>query len=236
MFVDDFYSKTNNKYVFSKQQGSDFAKQVAGDFNPLHDADNSRFCVPGDLLFSLTVSQFGLSEEMTFDFQGMIGGNDEIDLVVSENEIVAKDQDDKVCLTINRRGEVTQNPLFLESFIKAYVAFSGKTFPHILIDLMKQEGVMVNTSRPMVIYDQMKVHFDQFVDIEAEVKAKSVKFDVTGKRGTVTMKFDLCADGQSIGHGEKQIIMSGLRPYDQGSIDNLVDAYNQKRNAYEMSL
>lgn len=232
MFTKDYYTRSGESYLFSKQQGSDFAKRIAGDFNPLHDVDNSRFCIPGDLLFSVLLSKFGISQEMTFDFQGMVSGDMPINFNQTEQGIVAENGRQKPVLSMTCSGEMTEKIIFIEGLIRSYVAFSGKTFPHIIIQLMKDENVMVNTRRPMVIYDQMKLSFEKFSDIAPEVVLKDCRFDVTGKRGMVTMNFDLRAEGQSIGSGEKQIIMSGLRPYEQSDIDYLVDTYNAGRDAY----
>ena len=64
MFLKQFYETHDNSIRIPAHQASTFAKEIAHDFNPLHDADAKRFCVPGDLLFSLVLaSQFypGLS-------------------------------------------------------------------------------------------------------------------------------------------------------------------------------
>lgn len=232
MFTQNFYTKKDHQYVFSRQQGSDFAKRIAGDFNPLHDIDNSRFCVPGDLLFSVMLSKFGVSKNMTFDFQGMIAGDMPITLSETENTIVAENDKNKVVLSVERSGDVCNEELFVEGLIRSYVAFSGKTFPHIIIELMKKEDAMINTRKPMVIYDQMKLSLVSFSKSSPEVLLKDCDFKVTGKRGMVTMNFDIQAEGVSIGTGEKQIIMSGLRSYSQDDIDYLVDTYNASRSAY----
>jgi len=232
MFTENFYTYTDNQYIFSRQQGSDFAKRIAGDFNPLHDIDNSRFCVPGDLLFSVMLSKFGVSKEMTFDFQGMIAGDMPIKLFETEKSIVAENDKQKTVLSVERLGDVTQQPDFIDGLIRSYVAFSGKTFPHIIIELMQKKGMMINTRKPMVIYDQMKLTLNEFSDVAPQVELKDCDFEVTGKRGMVTMNFDIQAEGKSIGSGEKQIIMSGLRPYEQPDIDYLVDTYNASRNLF----
>lgn len=233
MFTEDYYTQSGESFLFSKQQGSDFAKRIAGDFNPLHNIGNSRFCVPGDLLFSVLLSKFGISQEMHFDFQGMVAGDMPIVFRQTEQGIVTENDKQKKVLSMTSSGEVTNNSVFIEGLIRAYVAFSGKTFPHIIIKLMKQQGSMINTRKPMVIYDQMKLSFDRFSEVAPEVVLQDCQFDVTGKRGMVTMNFDLRAEGASIGSGEKQIIMSGLRPYEQEDIDHLVDAYNSGREAYQ---
>ena len=169
MFTQNFYTKKDNQYVFSRQQGSDFAKRIAGDFNPLHDTDNSRFCVPGDLLFSVMLSKFGVSKNMTFDFQGMIAGDMPISLSETENSIVAENDKNKVVLSVEKAGDVCTNEQFVEGLIRSYVAFSGKTFPHIIIELMKKEDAMINTRKPMVIYDQMKLSLEAFSTSAPEV-------------------------------------------------------------------
>ena len=72
MFLESYCDVINNKISFSRLQASDFAKQIADEFNPLHDADAKRFCVPGDLLFSLVLEKSGLSQDMGFTFLGMV--------------------------------------------------------------------------------------------------------------------------------------------------------------------
>ena len=75
MFIENYSPIDNDKISFTRQQGSEFAKQVANDFNPLHDIDAKRFCVPGDLLFSVIIAKSGLHKQMTFNFSGMVSEN-----------------------------------------------------------------------------------------------------------------------------------------------------------------
>ena len=72
MFIEKYCAIDSEKISFTRQQGSDFAKQVADDFNPLHNIEAKRFCVPGDLLFSVIIAKAGLYKEMSFDFSGMV--------------------------------------------------------------------------------------------------------------------------------------------------------------------
>ncbi|MGB0495196.1 MAG: DUF3581 family protein [Kangiellaceae bacterium] len=234
MFTQKYYQEEDQQLFITRKQGSNFAKDIAGDFNPLHDEDNSRFCVPGDLLFSIMLSQFGISHSMSFNFQGMIAGRTPFNFEANVNEIIAKNENDKPLITLNRSGEVTRNEVFIEGLIRSYVAFSGKTFPHILVELMLKEQKMINTKKPMVIYDSMKLSFDRFTETAPSVELNNCQFDVNGKRGMVTMNFDLMSDTHSIGKGEKQIIMSGLREYDQNSIDELVKTYDDKKNNWKL--
>ena len=43
MFLENYCRITDDKMTFTRQQASDFAKQIADDFNPLHDTDAKRF-------------------------------------------------------------------------------------------------------------------------------------------------------------------------------------------------
>ncbi len=49
MFLTPYFSTEDNQFQFTVNKQA--TKKVAGDFNPIHDEDNKRFCVPGDLLF-----------------------------------------------------------------------------------------------------------------------------------------------------------------------------------------
>ena len=79
-FLEPFYTRSGERqYCSSAQQGSDFAKKVAGDFNPIHNADSRRFCVPGDLLFALALGQYGLHQSMSFQFLDLVGHDTPVD-------------------------------------------------------------------------------------------------------------------------------------------------------------
>ena len=73
MPLSDYYAIDTSGLRISAEQASDFAKTVAGDFNPLHDPDNRRFCVPGDLLFTVLLQHYGINQRMQFRFSGMVG-------------------------------------------------------------------------------------------------------------------------------------------------------------------
>ena len=60
MNLEKYYNLEGSKLSFTRQQASDFAKSVAGDFNSIHDVESKRFCVPGDLLFSVIIHHYGL--------------------------------------------------------------------------------------------------------------------------------------------------------------------------------
>ncbi len=57
MFLDPYHCEEDGFVRVGAEQASQFAKGVADDFNPIHDPDSRRFCVPGDLLFALVLSR-----------------------------------------------------------------------------------------------------------------------------------------------------------------------------------
>ncbi len=72
-FLSPFYQRTSDGHItVAAEQGSSFAKQVAGDYNPIHDPESRRFCVPGDLLFSLALGEYGLHKNMSFRFKELV--------------------------------------------------------------------------------------------------------------------------------------------------------------------
>ncbi|MEF1306392.1 DUF3581 family protein, partial [Vibrio owensii] len=115
MFLTPYFSNTNHQFQFTREQASHFAKRVAGDYNPIHDEDNKRFCVPGDLLFAVLLSKEGVSQKMRFDFSGMV--NDGVALHIEnkcEKESAVVDEAGKEYLHMSREGETNQDPAFIE--------------------------------------------------------------------------------------------------------------------------
>ena len=75
MLLDPYYIQQDSSIIISAEQASIFAKKECQDFNPIHDPDSKRFCVPGDLLFALALKEYGVSESMKFTFTNMVGDN-----------------------------------------------------------------------------------------------------------------------------------------------------------------
>jgi len=233
MNLEKFYSLEGSRLSFTRQQASDFAKSVAGDFNPIHNVDSKRFCVPGDLLFSIIIHHYGLRQTMGFSFSGMV--SDEVTLIlpaVNAREISIYDENDKKYLDVSSDGEHSQNPGLINSLTHNYVEFSGHTFPHVLVPLMQQNNVMINTERPLVIYDHMRISLDTLDIDSVELKLVGSKFRLYGKRGDVALNYDLCCNDETIGKGQEKMVLSGLREYDQGKIDALVETYSGLKNCY----
>jgi hypothetical protein len=142
------------------------------------------------------------------------------------------DANGKKYLSVERQGEVSNNAELIEGLTRSYVAFSGKTFPHILVPLMEQHRVMINSDRPLVIYESMGITLDR-LDINApELELTDSRLEIEGKRGNVTLHFSITSNGEQVGQGRKSMVLSGLREYDQTSIDQLVSNYDASKQAF----
>ena len=230
MNLENYCRLEGSRLSFTREQASDFAKSVAGDFNTIHDVDSKRFCVPGDLLFTAIIHHYGLRQTMGFSFSGMVGDDDTLILpAVNAREISIYDENDKKYLDVSSDGEHSDDPVLIDSLTRNYVAFSGHTFPQLLVPLMRDNNVMINTERPLVIYDHMRISLDT-LDIDTiELALSDSKFRLYGKRGDVALDFELSCNGERVGKGQKKMVLSGLREYDQEKIDQLIETYNASK-------
>ncbi|BDM63287.1 hypothetical protein NFHSH190041_07390 [Shewanella sp. NFH-SH190041] len=225
MFLQPYFNESCQGVEITPAQASAFAKGVAGDFNPIHDVDAKRFCVPGDLLFALIMGRYGLRQQMQFSFSGMVGAGVTLQLPQAADEMQICDSRDKPYLSVCQSGDVSHNRAQIESFIRSYVAFSGLNFTHVLVPLMKAHQVMINPERPLVIYESMSFTLSEldFTEVKLELVSKTLMAD--GKRGDVTLEFALISDGRQVGTGQKKLVLSGLRPYEETAVQQLCDAY-----------
>ncbi|KFA95494.1 MULTISPECIES: DUF3581 domain-containing protein [Vibrio] len=233
MFLAPYVSTNNEQFEFTRQQASHFAKKVAGDFNPIHDEDNKRFCVPGDLLFAVLLQKEGISQKMRFDFSGMVSDGVALNVVEKgETESTVVDQTGKEYLQMTHDGETSHNQEFIEHVVTNYVQFSGMNFPHIMVPLMQEQQMMINCQRPLVIYESMEVEFEHLNLTHPEVEFTGATFDVEGKRGVVTLNFAFKEDGLVVGKGIKRMVASGLKPYDNDAVDDLVSRFNERKTYF----
>lgn len=239
MFLTSYFSCHKKEIQFSRQQASHFAKKVAGDFNPIHDEDSSRFCVPGDLLFAVLLKKKGISEKMQFTFSGMVNDSTVLHIEskpsmqkLSDEECTLVDSKGKEYLRMNRSGQINHNKTLIEHVVTNYVQFSAMNFPHIMVPLMKEAQLMFNCQRPLVIYESMEVEFDHLDLSHPNVEFVHATFDVEGKRGIVTLHFTFQENGKIIGRGTKRMITSGLRPYQQNEINEFVNRFDERKAAF----
>lgn len=233
MLLETFYSEASNKIHFSRQQASDFAKKIAGDFNPIHNVEAKRFCVPGDLLFALLLKKFGISQKMRITFSGMVPDNIALHFNDdNDNEITIVDDKEKEYLSITRSGDCSKDAALIHNLTCRYVEFSGQTFPHILVPLMTEQRVMINPNRPLVIYESMVIDIDDLNIEQPQLELSNSTLKVDGKRGIVCLTFNLLSSGNIIGKGEKNMVLSGLREYDESKIQRLVENYDAHKSDY----
>jgi hypothetical protein len=234
MLIDQYYHQAGDKISFSQQQASDFAKQVADDFNPLHDVDSKRFCVPGDLLFSVLLAKYGVSKHMKFTFSGMVSEDINLTLPPDAPQFSLCSDSDREYMKIEHSGDNSSDSVLTDNLTRAYVAFSGHTFPHILVPLLQQKEVMINPDRPMVMYQSMLIDLDRLdcKDVSLQLDQQKTQLEVNGKRGNLCLAFNLTSAGEIIGRGEKHMVVSGLRPFQQDIIETIINDYAQWKSSY----
>jgi hypothetical protein len=237
MFLKDFYSIHDGNVSIGAKQASMFAKEVAYDFNPLHDVDAKRYCVPGDLLFSLALEKYGLSQNMHFIFSGMVGHDVLLNFPDTDaDQIDVTDNQGKTYLQIERSGDLSRDSALIESFIRDYVAFSGQNFPYVLVPLLAKEKVMFNINRPLVIYESMTLSFHHLDFRQASVEMLEPKMEVNGKRASAFLNFQIKTGGDMVGTGFKKLAISVPSDYKAESMQAFVDEYLARKNGYLVNL
>ena len=227
--LSQYYRETSGTLSFSREQGSNFAKKVANDFNPLHNVDSRRFCVPGDLLFSIAVKKYGISRTMKFDFVNMVTENVRLVFPEPSDEMVIGDGH-KTYFSVKRSGEVTHDPVLLENIINNYVTFSGHAFQHVVVPVMAERNVVLNPARPMVMYRSMSIELDRLDLTAPAIDFSGATFEYEGKRGSITLPFGLVEDGETVGRGEKYMLISGIREYNKEDMDVLIRMYSDYKS------
>jgi len=234
MLLQKFFSEESGRIRIAPDQGSRFAKQVADDFNPLHNPDSKRFCVPGDLLFSIALSKLGLSERMCFTFTGMVGAGVELIFPVGAERVVdITDDVGKTYLRVEREGRRSHDPVAIETLWRRYVAFSGHNFPDVLVPLMRERGLMINPNRPLVIYESMSLELESLELENPILELEHTEVKVEGKRAETFLHFRIDCSGRTVGSGFKKLIQGGLRAYERDESDRLVAGYAGWKAAYK---
>ncbi len=252
MDISRYFSESDGAVSFTEEQASAFAKGVAGDFNPIHNPQSKRFCVPGDLLFSVLLHRYGAARTTRVQFSGMLDGNTRMQMPATvDGEALISDMKDRALLSLNLDGPRFVNQSFIAQLCNQYVHFSGRTFPDILVPLMRDAGVMINPDRPLVIYKDMAIELNGAAEaifnpseagqldelcqpLESGLALELADTDMTvdGRKGLVRLSFSIAVAGRNIGMGEKNMVLSGLREYDEAAMQKIVDQYNLWRHSY----
>jgi len=237
MLLKEFYSGPNQCTEITATQGSLFAKEIANDFNPLHDVEAKRFCVPGDLLFAIVLEKYGLSKKMTFTFTGMLGHGVTLDFPETDGaQFDINGSNNKTILKVDRSGDISTDQSMIDALIRDYVAFSGHNFPYVLVPLMKKQNGMINLTRPLVMYDSMCIEFKHLNFTHPKVEMLEPELSVNGKRGDAHLHFQIKSDDEVVGTGFKKIVISGIREYEEGPMQDFVDNYLARKNTYLESI
>lgn len=97
---------------------------------------------------------------------------------------------------------------------------------------MEEKQLMINCQRPLVIYESMDIEFTRLDIAAPSVEFTGATMDIEGKRGIVKLNFKFTENGEEVGHGTKRMIATGLKAYDQASIDDLVERFVALKTAY----
>ncbi len=229
-FLAPYVTWQDGRVSFTRRQSSRFAKHVADDYNPIHDVEAKRFCVPGDLLFAVLLTELGLHPRMNFVFSGMVGEGVPLHFQNGEGgQLRLVDERGKEYLRASFEGPPNHDPELIEEVIKNYVRFSGHNFPHILQPLMAEHRVMINVDRPLVIYESMSLDLAKS-DIHAPtVELSGASMEVDGKRGNASLRFRFTEGGDLVGYGEKRMVLSGLKEYEEQAMDHMIQLYNARK-------
>ncbi|MEM7257554.1 MAG: DUF3581 family protein, partial [Pseudomonadota bacterium] len=233
--IDSYFDVVGDQIVFGREQSSDFAKRVAGDFNPLHDVNSKRFCVPGDLLFAVYLHRYGVSESMTFEFLNMVDAQVPLVTRHDDNAHLLIDAKDREYLSVHASGSCVTESQITGQLTQAYVQFSGQTFPYLLVDLMRNHQVMINPARPLVIYKSMRLVISRLEADNIALKFSGAELQRDGKKATVELNFDIFSDQTTVGQGQKQMVLGGLRDYDEAAMDALVQEYQAIKRQFSQA-
>ena len=96
---------------------------------------------------------------------------------------------------------------------------------------MAKENVMINPARPMIMYESMAIDLQRLDITDISLELAKTELTIDGKRGNACLAFDLLSEGQVVGHGEKHMILSGLREFDRATMDNIANDYNAMKAA-----
>ncbi len=189
--------------------------------------------MPGDLLFAVFLHRHGLSNEMTFNFLNMVTDSVQLHEQSAGDRVVLQDAAKRDYLGVKVAGVAKNHAPAIAALTSAYVQFSGQTFPYLLVDLMKKHDVMINPARPLVIYNSMELKLTQLESERVELKFSGATLAAEGKKAQVGLHFDIFDGDVQIGDGAKNMLLGGLRPFDQSVMDKLVADYNVIKNNYQ---
>ena len=81
----------------------------------------------------------------------------------------------------------------------------------------------------MAMYESMSIEFSNLDVKQPVLEFVTPEFELSGKRGKITLPFVFKDGDKVIGKGEKNMLVSGIREYCQKTVDELIAYYNQRK-------
>jgi hypothetical protein len=92
---------------------------------------------------------------------------------------------------------------------------------------------MINPQRPLIVYKSMSFKLDTLDVGQIELRLSGHNLEVNGKRGDVTLEYDVYCKNNRVGRGSKRILLGGLRQFDQHVMQQLIDEHTRRREAFK---
>ena len=83
------------------------------------------------------------------------------------------------------------------------------------------------------MYQSMSIDLHTLTAETVTLKLAKTSLSIEGKRGDAWLEFDLLSGDKVIGHGKKHMLLSGLRTYEQETIDAMVNQYHESKKNYQ---
>ena len=90
---------------------------------------------------------------------------------------------------------------------------------------MESHGVMFNPDRPMVMYESMSLALNQLELEQPDLELSKADLEVAGKRGNVTLDYQLMSSGKAVGEVSKRLMLGGLREYCPEAMAGIVEEF-----------
>ena len=187
----------------------------------------------------MLLARYGARAETAVRFAGMLDADVPLALPAAPDEAAGDvsvhlaDPRGREILSFFGSGPRFADAGFVGRLSLEYVRFSGRTFPEILVPLMREADAMINPARPLVIYKDMALRLGRRSDGELRLEPAGAELSTTGKKGVARLRFTIEDDDGRVGEGEKNLVLSGLRPFDAAAMDVVVAAYETRRRAHE---
>lgn len=221
----------DGKYLVSEKDGSNFAKEVCLDYNPIHDEGNLDFAVPGDLLLSLFVWQNGLPCDGSVAFKKPVKGD--LELKIDLDGISNSGTDEELVILKNLSSIYLTSIKFYKDFMAEYCLLSGSLFPEKLGEVFSDSGLMPGVEKPLVMYSgvDFDLNMDKFslYDCDLSLNLGEINYKVLRKNMMkIGVGVDVLIDDENVGSLTKNLVCFETVPFSEAGLSELVTRYSQK--------